>query len=93
MLEIRRVDRIDAAEHHWLDFLESGKRPGGGEACAGQRVADLDFTRGLDIGDDVARITRFEACPRLHLRGENADLLNLVRPVVAHHLHAVAGLE
>jgi len=42
MFEIAGVNRVDPAEHHRMNFLESGQRLSRGMPLVGNRVADLD---------------------------------------------------
>ncbi len=63
MLEVGGVDRINPAEHHRMDFLETGERLGRGIALVGDGVADLDVGGGLDVGDEIADVARVQVYP------------------------------
>ena len=53
LIVIRRVDRINPAEHHRFDLLESGQRLGAGIFQLGNGIADPGIGRALDIRNDV----------------------------------------
>ena len=93
LLEVGSIDRVDSTEDHRLNFLESGEGFGGGLFGVGQRIADLNFGGALDVADEVADITRSHRPRGRHLRGEDANLLNLIGLVGRHELHLGAGLE
>ncbi len=61
MLEVGGVDRINSAEDHRMNFLETGQRLLRRMALVGHGVADLHLGGGLDIGDDVADVARAAA--------------------------------
>src|SRR6478672_6602605 len=86
MFEIGGVDRIDPAEHHRMDFLETRERFGGGMARIGDRVADFHVGGRFDVRDEITDIARVQPRLRIHLGREHADFLDLVTRVVAHQL-------
>ncbi len=90
MLEVRGVNRINAAENHRMDFLETGERLGRGIAQVGNGVADLDVGGGFDVGDEIADIARVQFRLRKHLRSEDAHFFDLVARVVVHQPHLLA---
>ena len=87
------VHRVEPGEHHRLDLLEAGQRLRRRPALVGQGVADRDVGDLLDPRDHEARPRRRESeSTGSGLRGEDAELLHLVRPAARHqaHLHARA---
>ncbi len=56
----------------------------------GHRVADLHLAGGFHVGDDVADVAGGEDFTRTHLRGEDADFLDLVGFPGGHEFHALA---
>lgn len=77
-LVVGGVDGVDAGEDHGANFFESGKGLEAGFFLVGDGVADFNFGGRLHVGDDVADVSGFEAFGFLHLRGEDAGLLDLV---------------
>ena len=81
VLEISRVDRINAAEDHGLHDLEAGQGLLGRLAGVGESIANLHFRGSLDISNDIADVAGDEFFPREKLRLlrlENSDFLDLV---------------
>ena len=93
ILELRRVDREQAAEHHRLRRLEARQRRRGAPPRPGDGVADAGVRHLLDLRRDVADLARPEAVGVLHLGPEDADAVDLVIGVRAHHGDLGAGLE
>ena len=71
------VDREQAAEHHRLDLAVAGQRLGDRAALGGQRVADAQPGDVLDPGDQEADLAGVQRGGRGHLRGEEADVVDL----------------
>ena len=90
LLEVGRVDRVDPAEDHWLNLLESGKGFEGRFLGVGEGVSDLDLGCGLDVADEIADIARSHRLGRRHLGGEDPNFLDLVGLIGRHetHLHS-----
>ena len=81
VLEISRVDGINAAEDHGLHDLEAGQGLLGRLAGVGESIANLHFRGGLDISNDIADVAgdKFFLGKKLWLlRLEDSDLLDLV---------------
>jgi len=77
------IDRVNPAEHHRVDFLES--RQGGRRvARVGDGVPHLDLQRALDIGGHIAGLAAFEPFAHVRLRIKAAHFLDL---------HILAGME
>ncbi len=93
VLEIGGVDRVNSAENHRVNFLETGQRLFRRMALIGHGVADLQLRSRLDVGDDVAHVARLEFRPGEHLRSKDAHLLHFVTRVGAHHLDVLIGLD
>jgi len=93
LLEVGRIDRVDTAEDHRLDFLEAGKGLGCRLLGIGEGVADFDFSGALDVADEVAHVPGAHGLGSRHLRGEDTDLLDLVGLVGRHEADLHAGLN
>ena len=93
LLEVGGVDREQAAEHHRLRRLEAGQRLGGRALVVGDGVADAGVGDLLDLRGDVADLAGAEFGDLGHLRAEDADAVDLVMRVGAHHADAHALLE
>ena len=86
-------DRIEAGEHHRLQFLEPGQRFERPPVGLGDRVADLRVADLLDVGDQEADFADAKLLGRNGLRREDAELLGLVVLPLGHEgdLHALAN--
>src|SRR5438067_487929 len=93
MLEVAGVDRINPAENHRVNFLEPGQRFPCGVTEVGNGVADLHVGGRLDVSDEITDVARVQARLRIHLRGKDADFLDLVARVVAHQLDRLVGFH
>ena len=93
VLEIGGVDREEAAEHHRLRRLEAGQRRGGRPLVVGDGVADAGVGDLLDLGGDEADLAGAELRRLGHLGAEDADPVDLVGRVRAHHADALALLQ
>ena len=89
-LEIVGVDREQAAEHHRDRRLEAGQHVGHRLAVVGDGVADAGVGDFLDRGGDEADLAGAEFVDLLHLRREEADALDVIGGVGAHHPDALA---
>ena len=87
------VHRVEPGEHHRLDLLEAGERLLRRPALVDQGVADRDVGHPLDPRDHEAHLAGGERVDGHGLRGEDAELLHLVRPAARHEAHLHAGLE
>src|SRR5437899_8002445 len=76
MLVIGGVDRVNAAEHHWMNLLEAWQG-GRGMARVRYRVAHFDFLRAFDIRGKIAGFAPLQLLARVWLRIEAADFLHL----------------
>ena len=93
VLEVVRVGRVDAREHHRLDVavarqLLRSPIPLVGHCVAHTRVRDV-----LDAADQVADLARPQFVDRLHGQLEVADLLGEVLRAGRHKLDRVALAE
>ena len=93
ILEIGGVDRKQAAEHHRLRRLEAGQRLGAGLLVVGDGVADAGVGHLLDLRGDEADFAGTKRRDILHFGLEDADLVDLVMGVGAHHLDLLALLQ
>ena len=93
LVEVRRVDREQAAEHHRLDFLEARQRLGGGPLDVGDRVADRGLRDFLDLRGDEADFAGGELGQLLDLRGEAADPVDQMLRAGRHELDLLALLD
>ena len=93
MLEIGCVDRINSAEYHRMDFLETRQRLARRVALVCDGVPDLDVGSALNVGDKITNVARFELRLHQHLRRKHTDFLDLVAGVVAHQLDGVIGFH
>ena len=90
--EVGGVDGVDARKDHRVDDLEAGQRDEGGEAAAGEGVADFDLGGVFDVGDDVADVARAEARLNGHFGvagAEDADFFDVVAFVGGHRFDVV----
>ncbi len=91
-LVIAGIDRVQATEHHRMNFLEPGQRLPGRLAGGGDGIADIHVRGALDIGDDIADRTVAEIIAGDRFRGEHADFLDLVILAGAHQADLAAAL-
>jgi len=89
-LKIVGVDREQAAEHDRDRRLESRQHVGHWLAVIGDGVAHPRVGHLLDRGGDEADFAGAEFLDLLHLRREEADALDFVSRVGAHHPDALA---
>ncbi len=86
LLEIGRINRIDAGKNHRLNLPESGQ----GLLCRLERVRDgvpdVDFRRCFQVGHQVARVPRSKALARSQFRAERTHLLGLILSPALHQL-------
>ena len=92
MLVIRRVDRINPAEHHRMNFLEA-RQHRRRIARVGDRVAHLHFRRALDVRREITRLADFQFLARVRFRIEAADFLHLDIFAGVQQFHLLAGLQ
>jgi hypothetical protein len=71
------LDRVQAGEHHRLQFLEAGERFERRARRLGHRVADLGVGDNFDIGDDEADFAHTEIVDGRRLWREHAQPVNL----------------
>ena len=90
VLEVRGVDRKQAAEHHRDRRTETGQRRGNGPLLIGDGVADAGVGDFLDRGGQKPDLARAELAELDALGREHADAIDLVRHVGAHHVDALA---
>ena len=93
MFEVAGVDRINPAEHHRVNFLEAGKRFPRRVSRVRDRVADFHVGDRFDVRDEITDVACVQARLRIHLRREHTYFLDLVAPVVAHHLDRLTGFH
>ena len=85
LLEVRRIEREEAAEDDGHARLEAGQGRRTRPAVLGQRVADAAVGDRLDARRDEADLAGAELGHRLHLRREDADAVDLMdRPRRPH---------
>jgi hypothetical protein len=87
------VHRVEPGEHHRLDLLEAGEGLARGVTVVGQRVADGDVGHLLDARDHEPDLARGERVDRHRFRGEDPELLDLVRAPGRHEAHLHPRLE
>ncbi len=87
------IDREQAGEHARLHFLEARQRLRCRVAGQGQGVADRRTVHVLDAGGDPTHFTCTQRRQHLALRGEHADVVDLVVAAGGHHLQLVTGLD
>ena len=93
ILELRGIDREQAAEHHRDRGLEAGQHLGHRLAVVGDGVADARVGHFLDRGGEEADLARPELVADHQLRREHADAVDVVGRVGAHHADALALLQ
>ena len=91
--EIVGVDREQAAEHHRDRRLEARQHLGDRLPVVGDGVADAGVGDFLDRGGDEADLAGAEFVDLRHLRREEADALDVIGGVGAHHPDALALLH
>jgi len=92
-LEIVGIDREQAAEHDRYSRLEARQHLGHRLPVVGDGVADARVGDLLDRRGDEADLAGAELVDLLHLRREEADALDVVGRIGAHHADAVALLH
>ena len=90
VLELGRVDREEATEHHRLGGLETGQRLGHALLLGGDRVADAGVADLLDRGGEKAELPGSQHIRVQHFRGEHPDPVDRVDGAGLHHLDPVA---
>src|SRR5438876_3644468 len=93
MLEIGRVNRINSAEDHRMDFLETGQRFPRGLALVCDGIANFDIGGAFDVSDEIAHVARFEPGLHQHLRRKHTYFLDLIARVVAQQPDGVIGFH
>ena len=93
VLEIRRIDRKDAAEDHRHRRAEAGQRRRGRPPILGDGVADRGVGDLLDRAGEEAELARSEHAPVDQLRREDADRVHFVDGSGPHHADLHAFLE
>ena len=93
ILEIGGVHREQAAEDDGLGGLEARQGLGATALLVGDGVAHARVRHLLDLRGDESDLAGAEHGHILHLGLEDADLLDLVMGVRAHHLDALALLH
>ena len=91
--EVVGVDREQAAEHHGDRRLEARQHVGDRLPVVGDGVADAGVGHFLDRGGDEADLAGAEFVDLRHLRREEADALDVIGGVGAHHADALALLH
>ena len=71
------VDREEAAEHHRLHLAVARESLAGAAGASREGVSNAELRHVLEPGDHVADLARVHSCRRRHLRGEEADLIDL----------------
>ncbi|MPL67355.1 hypothetical protein SDC9_13046 [bioreactor metagenome] len=89
-LEIIRIDREEAAEHHRLRRLEARQRRRAGFLLMGDGVAHTGVAHLLDRGGEDADLARAELRDVDHLRLQHGELVDAVDGAGLHHLDPVA---
>src|SRR5208337_4500907 len=88
---------IKPRKDHGLDFLEAGKRRGGGSRVVSDGITDACVRNALDIGDDEPDFSRLEAFHADGLRRQHTQFLNrvdlVVGPKANPHTHRQGALE
>ena len=90
---VAAVDREQAREHHGLGVGVAAERLGRALDGAGHRVADLGLADVLDPGDEVADLADPEPLAGHRLRGDHADLEQVVDRAGRHHLDLLARAQ
>ncbi len=85
ILELRRIDRKETAEDDGLRRLEARQRLGARPLLVGDRIADARIGDLFDLRRDEADFARPQHLRIEHLRPEDADPVDLVMGVRAHH--------
>ena len=90
ILELRGVDREEAAEHHRLHRLEAGERLRCLALFLGHGVADARVGHLLDRGGEEAHLARPQHVEHFLLGPEDADPVHEMRGARGHELDAHA---
>ena len=93
ILELRGIDRKQAAEHDRDRRLEAGEHLLDRLAIVGDRVADARVGHLLDRGRHEPDLAGAELIRRDQLGREHADAVDVVRRIRAHHADALALLQ
>src|SRR5829696_8785136 len=91
--ELIGVHREEPAEDHRLYLLVAGQRGGGGRGARRERVADAQLRDVLDAGDHVTDLAGLERGRRLHVRAEEANVVDVGLGAGLHGDDGVALLE
>ena len=91
VLEVLRLDGIDACEDHRFHLLEACNGLLAGVLHGGDGVAHLDFRCRLDAGDDVAHVAARQRLPGHHVHLQHTYLVGLVLLAGIDELHHVAA--
>ena len=90
ILEICGIDGKKPAKHHGLRGLEAGQRRVRRPLVVGDRVPDARVGHLLDLRGDEADFARPQRRGFLHFWPEEADAIDLVARIGAHHADALA---
>ncbi len=93
ILEVRRIDREQTAEHHRLRRLEARQRLRRRVLLVGHGIADARVGHFLDRRREEAHLAGPQLRQHFLLRAEDADALHLIVAAGGHHLHLLAALE
>ena len=93
ILELRGIDREQAAEHHRDGRPEAGQRLVDRVALVGDGIADAGVGHFLDRGGQHADLAGTELVDELQLRREHAGAIDLVGGLDADHADALAFPE
>ena len=92
MFVIRRVDRVNPAEHHRMNLLEARQHarriP---RICHG--VAHLHFLRAFDVSGEITRLTDLQLVADIGLGIETSDFLHFDRFARMQQLHLHPRLQ
>ena len=90
VLEVFRLDGVDAREDHGLHFFESvdGLVARTGDVC--NRITHLNLARCLDARNDVAHVARAQFVARHHVHLQYAHFVGIVFLARVEELHLVA---
>jgi hypothetical protein len=90
LFKVRGVGGEQAAEYHWLHFLETGQRLSGGALGVGDGVADAGLCDFLDLGGDDADLARRDFGEDLELGPHAADAIDQMLGAGGHELDFLA---
>ena len=83
ILELGRIDREQAAEHHRLRRLEAGQRRFGRALLLGDGIADAGIGHLPDRGGEEADLAGPEPVAHLLLGAEDTDAIDLIGPAAS----------